>query len=208
MGGYRGAHRLRLDGLRSALVGPFDVTVEGGTCLAVTGASGAGKSLFLRMIADLDSNTGEAWLGEVARSSLSGPDWRRQVVYVPAESGWWSEDIAAHFEPGQRTAAADLVTRFGLPPELLGAQVARLSTGERQRLALIRALVRNPAVLLLDEPTAALDHDSIERVEALLRERRDAGTTLIMVTHDPAQAERFADQRLYMKAGKLQAAPL
>lgn len=203
-----GGHTLKLEGLRSALAGPFDVTVEGGTCLAVTGASGAGKSLFLRMIADLDANEGEAWLGDRSRSSVSGPDWRRQVVYVPAESGWWSEDIAAHFEPGQRAAAADLADRFGLPDGLLGAQVARLSTGERQRLALIRALVRDPAVLLLDEPTAALDHDSIERVEALLRERRDAGTTLVMITHDPAQAERFADQHLYMKVGKLQAAPL
>ena len=195
--------RLTLRGLQSPLAGPFDATVEAGTCLAVTGASGAGKSLFLRMIADLDRNSGEAWLGEQPRSGLSAPDWRRRVVYAPAESGWWSDEVAAHFDPAQRIAAAELAERLGLPPELLSAQVARLSTGERQRLALIRALVRDPAVLLLDEPTAALDRDSIGRVEAVLKARMAAGTTLVLITHDPDQAERLGDQRLTMKAGRL-----
>ena len=58
---------LRIDGLKSPLAGPFDLSVPAGTCLAVMGASGAGKSLFLRMIADLDPNDGEVWLGASAR---------------------------------------------------------------------------------------------------------------------------------------------
>ena len=194
---------LKLEGLKSPLAGPFDLTVEAGTCLAVMGASGAGKSLFLRMIADLDAHDGEVWLGDKARSKMSGPDWRREVVYVAAESGWWDENVAAHFEPQQRAAAAELADRFGLADGLLDAQVARLSTGERQRLALIRALVRQSPALLLDEPTAALDRDSIGKVEAVLRERLAAGTTLIMVTHDPEQAERLGHRHLTMKAGKL-----
>lgn len=197
---------LRIDNLRSPLSGPFDLTVEAGTCLSVMGASGSGKSLFLRMVADLDPNEGEIWLGDVARSSLTGPDWRRQVIYVAAESGWWRDDVAAHFEPSQRPAAADLADRLGLPPELLGAQVSRLSTGERQRLALIRALVRNSPALLLDEPTAALDRDGIAKVEAVLRERMAAGTTLIMVTHDPSQSEHLAHQRLIMRDRRLEPA--
>ncbi len=194
---------LKLENLQSPLVGPFDLTVEAGTCLAIMGASGAGKSLFLRMIADLDPNTGEVWLDGRARSSVSGPDWRRQVVYVAAESGWWDDAVAAHFEPHQREAASELADRFGLVAGLLTAQVARLSTGERQRLALIRALVRQSPALLLDEPTAALDHDSIGKVETVLRERLAAGTTLIMVTHDPAQSERLGHQHLVMAAGRL-----
>ena len=194
---------LKLENLRSALVGPFDINVEAGTCLAVMGASGAGKSLLLRMIADLDPNTGEVWLGDLARSGMSGPDWRRQVTYLAAESGWWDEAVAAHFPPEQRAAAADLAERFGLVDGLLSAQVARLSTGERQRLALIRALVRNSPALLLDEPTAALDRDSIGKVETVLRERLAAGTTLVMVTHDAGQAERLGQQHMVMAAGKL-----
>ncbi len=197
---------LRLQGLGSDLAGPFDLSVEAGTCLAVMGASGSGKSLFLRMIADLDPNRGEAWLGDQPRSGMRAPAWRRRVTYVAAESGWWADDVGAHFEPAQRERAAALAERFGLAAELLQAQVARLSTGERQRLALIRALVREAPVLLLDEPTAALDRDSIGKVEAVLRERLQAGTTLVMVTHDPAQAERLGHSRMRMAAGKLEAA--
>ena len=197
------AGALRIQDLSSRLAGPFDLTVESGAALAVTGASGAGKSLFLRMVADLDPNRGEVFLGEVARSSLPARDWRRQVVYVGAESGWWSDDVADHFTSEQRLAAAELAERLGLKSELLDAKVARLSTGERQRLALIRALVRAPAALLLDEPTAALDRDSVGQVEAVLAERVAAGVLLVMVTHDPGQAQRLARRHLMMKSGKL-----
>ncbi len=194
---------LRIENLHSRLAGPFDVTVAPGEALAVTGASGAGKSLFLRMVADLDSHQGEVWLGDVARSGLHARDWRRKVVYVGAETGWWSDEVAAHFEPAHKAPAAALADRLSLDPALLAAKVARLSTGERQRLALIRALVRQPAALLLDEPTAALDRDSVGRVEALLAERIAAGIILVMVTHDPGQAQRLGSRHLVMQAGKL-----
>ena len=197
--------RLKIEGLQSPLAGPFDLTVEAGTCLAITGASGSGKSLCLRMIADLDPHQGEVWLGDVRRSSLRAPDWRRRVVYAAAESGWWADAVADHFTAPLRATAAGLADRLGLKPELLEAKVARLSTGERQRLALIRALAPNPPALLLDEPTAALDHDSVGAVETLLRERLASGVTLIMVTHDPAQAERLGQQRLAMVKGRLEA---
>ena len=78
---------LRIDGLRSALAGPFTLALEPGGCIGITGASGAGKSLFLRMICDLDPNDGEVWLNGAPRSAMTAPAWRRQVVYVPAESG-------------------------------------------------------------------------------------------------------------------------
>ena len=194
---------LRIENLHSHLAGPFDLVLAPGEALAITGASGAGKSLFLRMVADLDPHQGEVWLDEVARSSLSGRDWRRRVAYVGAESGWWSEAVADHFAPVHRAQVAGLAGRLGLDPALLDAKVARLSTGERQRLALIRALAREPPVLLLDEPTAALDRDSVMRVEALLAERIAAGTLLVFVTHDPNQAQRLAGRRLVMQAGRL-----
>lgn len=200
------ATALRTQGLKSALAGPFDVSVEHGGCVGITGPSGAGKSLFLRMIADLDPNEGEVWLDGKPRSGFTPPAWRRQVVYVPAESGWWADAIAAHFRKDQLDQAQALAERLGLPAGILGEQVSRLSTGERQRLSLIRALTAASPVLLLDEPTSALDQAGVERIEAILRERMADGVAVVLVTHDPVQAMRLADQRFTMAAGRLEAA--
>jgi ABC-type iron transport system FetAB ATPase subunit len=194
---------LRIHNLQSALAGPFELNLEPGGCIGVSGPSGSGKSLFLRMIADLDPNEGEVYLNGAARSSMAAPAWRRQVVYAPAESGWWSDQIAAHFRKDQRAQAGALAERLDLPAGILDQLVSRLSTGERQRLALIRALLIAPPVLLLDEPTSALDADGALRVEKILRERMTDGAAIILVTHNPTQAERLAKRRLTMNAGKL-----
>ena len=86
----------------------------------------------------------------------------------------------------------------------MNGAVARLSTGERQRLALVRALVLGSPVLLLDEPTGPLDPASVERVEALLSERLEAGTILLIVTHDPTQGERLNAARFRMVQRRLE----
>jgi len=81
--------------------------------------------------------------------------------------------------------------------------VAQCSTGERARLALLRALAASPAFLLLDEPTGALDQAATLAVEALLQERMLAGLGVVLVTHDTAQAERLGAVRQQMAAGRL-----
>ena len=83
-------------------------------------------------------------------------------------------------------------------------EVARLSTGERQRMALLRAFTPENRVLLLDEPTSGLDAETTAQIEALLRERMEAGTMLVMVTQDPQQAARLATARYLLAAGQLQ----
>jgi ABC-type iron transport system FetAB ATPase subunit len=93
---------------------------------------------------------------------------------------------------------------LGVAPELLSQPVARLSTGERQRLALARALARHPRVLLLDEPTGALDAESRDRAEALISEHCARGLSVLWVTHDPAQAARMSQRRLTLKKGVAQ----
>jgi ABC-type iron transport system FetAB ATPase subunit len=202
------APRLRIEGLKSELAGPFDLEVATGECVGITGASGSGKSLFLRMICDLDVNQGEVWLDGVARSGMAAPAWRRQVMYVPAESGWWTDVIADHFPKPLLGAAHDMAARLGLPDGIVDGPVSRLSTGERQRLAMIRALVMASPVLLLDEPTSALDGDGAARIEAILTERLAMGLSLVLVTHDPAQAVRMARRRYVMApGGHLGAAP-
>jgi UDP-glucose/iron transport system ATP-binding protein len=191
--------------LRSEFAGPFDLNLGAGACAAITGPSGSGKSLFLRMIADLDPNQGEVWLNGTERASFAAPEWRRKSTYVSAESGWWADTVIDHFGVHKRSEVAALAARLGLHADVLDASIARLSTGERQRLALVRALLLWPPVLLLDEPTGPLDEESVTRVEALLRERMAAGTSILLVTHDANQAERLGDQRYRMAAGQLEA---
>jgi phosphate-transporting ATPase len=167
--------------------------------MAVQGASGAGKTLLLRAIADLDPAEGQVSLDGIERNMMSAPQWRRLVGYLPAESGWWAATIRAHFSDW--TKAFPLIRRLGLPEDVSEWPISRLSTGERQRLALARALAMEPHALLLDEPTAALDPASIATVETIIRERLDQGVCVLWVTHDAAQAARVATRLLRVEAG-------
>ncbi|MCJ0761625.1 ABC transporter ATP-binding protein [Variovorax terrae] len=182
--------------LAGAVVGPFDLELEAGRCTVVTGPSGVGKSLLLRMLADLDPCRGEVSLDGCSRSSMSGPAWRRQVTYVAAEPGWWADRVRAHFDDLE--AVRSLLPDFGLADKLLDQPVSQLSTGERQRMAMVRALVRQPRFLLLDEPTSALDADTTLQVEAAFQRLKQQGMGLLVVTHNEAQAQRLHDRRLRM----------
>lgn len=195
---------LRVQHLRSPLIDIPLLEIGAGECVAVMGASGAGKSLLLRCIADLDPHQGEVSVGGRARSGMPAPVWRRTVMLVPAESGWWADRVDEHFLAGPPDAA--LLEALGLPPAAAGWTVARLSTGERHRLAIARALGFAPEALLLDEPSSALDGAATARLEAVLRQRLDDGACLLLVTHDPAQAERLADRTLIIENGHIPSA--
>ena len=182
-------------------LGPLSFSVEAGECLALRGPSGAGKSLLLRAIADLDPNEGRVSLDGESREDMPAPDWRRRVAYLAAEAGWWADTVADHFADWQ--AARPLVEALGLTADCGEWPVARLSTGEKQRLALVRSLLMEPRALLLDEPTSGLDPDAIERVEALIRARQEAGVSVLWVTHDRAQARRVARRWLEIENGQL-----
>lgn len=201
-----GAPRLTIRDLKSPLAGPFALDLAAGGCVAVSGPSGAGKSLFLRMIADLDPNQGEVRLDGAPRERFGGPEWRRRVPYVAADSGWWAEAVREHFEAATHAAAKALAERFGLDPELFDGPVQRLSTGERQRLAIIRALVLDAPVLLLDEPTAPLDPESTASVEAELKDRLKAGLALVLVTHEAAQAGRLGARHILIRNRRMEPA--
>ena len=182
---------------------PVDLELAEGQCTALSGPSGAGKSILMRAIADLDPNEGEVSLNGRSRESIPAPSWRRQVVYVPAEAGWWADRVDGHFpEPD---LAAPLMVQLGLTEEALGWQVAQLSTGEKQRLAMVRAFLTAPRVMLLDEPTSGLDPEATAKVEALLHERRSEGVAMMLVTHDADQAARMASRHFQMAAGVLKA---
>ena len=175
----------------------FDV--GGGDCLAVMGPSGSGKTLLLRAVADLDPSEGSVSLDNESKETVAPPEWRRRISYVAAEPGWWAATPADHFDDW--TAAQTLAEALLLPPTIGNAPIAQLSTGERLRLALIRALVGSPRFLLLDEPTGALDSATTEAVETILRRRMAGGTGIVLVTHDSRQADRLADNVLGLENG-------
>ncbi len=190
---------LEIKALTRLHIGPVTLSLADGEVIAITGPSGSGKSVLLRAIADLDPNTGNLRTQSGVRAEMSGPVWRRKVAYLPAESGWWADTVAAHFEHPEQ---ADL-TSLGLPPEAMGWEVARLSSGERQRLAFLRLLERAPDVLLLDEPTAPLDAENTALFESRLKRCMAAGTSVLLVTHDPAQSARMAERHFVFSEGQL-----
>lgn len=190
---------LVIENLQTAHFGPLDLSVSPGECVAVMGPSGAGKSLFLRAVADLDPNRGIVSLNGQERSAMSAPDWRRKVALVPAETGWWADRVGEHFPPG--APAAELLDALGLDLGIGAWAVDRLSSGERHRAALARALCGHPAALLLDEPTASLDAASTQGVEKLIGQQLAGGVPVIMVTHEAAQAARLATRTLKLANG-------
>ncbi len=192
---------LKVRGLTRPGLGPIDLDLSEGECVALTGPSGAGKTLLLRAIADLDPNDGQVTLKGAAREETPAPEWRRRVSYFAAESGWWEDTVAAHFADAE--AARRLLPALGLGPQALNWRIDHLSTGERQRLALIRLLVQSPPVLLLDEPTSALDADTARAVETEIKKRCEDGAAVLIVTHDGEQIKRLAGRRLHMKSGRL-----
>jgi putative ABC transport system ATP-binding protein len=130
------ATALLLKDLRSKFAGPFNLELSIGACAAVIGPSGSGKSLLLRMIADLDLNEGEVWLNGQERAAIPAPEWRKRTIYVSAESGWWADTVIEHFARSRRTAVAGLAAKLGVRADRLDAPVAQLSTGEKQRFRL------------------------------------------------------------------------
>jgi ABC-type iron transport system FetAB ATPase subunit len=187
---------LRIDYLQVPGLPALSFEVPAHECLAVEGPSGSGKTRLLRAIADLDAADGYVYLEGIERRELPGPEWRRRVRYASAEPAWWGQNAREHFPDTARLER--LLSALALEPPLLDRPIAELSTGERQRLGLIRALVDEPRVLLLDEPTSALDAPAAALVEELLKFQMLAGRVVVLVSHDARQIERLAHARLQM----------
>lgn len=183
---------LTLIGLTARGLAPIDLEIATCECVSLSGPSGSGKTLLLRAIADLDPNEGEVRFAGGVRSQMPAADWRRSVGYLSPEPGWWADRAGAHFL-GRPIALLDAL---GLPETALDWTIRTMSTGERQRMALARLIERKPNVLLLDEPTAALDAEARQRVEALILDYVADGATALVVTHDPAQARRLGQRHL------------
>ncbi|WP_323807510.1 ABC transporter ATP-binding protein [Marinobacter antarcticus] len=193
---------LRLENVSVGALAKVSLAVPGGQVVCVSGPSGSGKSRLLRAIADLEPHSGRISLSGIDQLALAAHQWRLQVGMVPADSQWWFDEVGGHF-PG--TTGDRLPLALGFPPEVMGWSVSRLSSGERQRLALWRALAREPQALLLDEPTANLDGDTTISIENWLLDeihRRQLAT--LWVAHDPAQIQRVADAHYQIDGTRLE----
>ena len=179
--------------------GPYSLQIAAGQVIGLQGASGAGKTLLLRAIADLDPHQGQARLGNMDCAQVPAPLWRKTVALLPAESFWWFDRVGEHFQQ-PLTENMTCLEQLGFTAEVMDWEISRLSTGEKQRLAIARLLQNKPAALLLDEPTASLDAANIDCVENLLLDYcKQQQVPLLWVSHDSRQLDRVADKRLFLE---------
>ena len=187
---------LRVEQLTIKPLPPLTFSVAAGECLAIEGPSGSGKTRLLRAIADLDPAEGYVFLNGRERREMPADHWRLKVRYVASEPGWWAVTARQHLKATPRVE--QLVAALGLSATHLDQPITQLSTGERQRLAFARAIADEPDVLLLDEPTAALDARSASLVEGLIRSELAAKCRIILVSHNPVEIDRLAEARLLL----------
>ncbi len=192
-----------------------DISIEAGEFITIMGQSGSGKSTLLSVLGGMNHPTaGEVEMAGVKLYQLPGEklaDFRAQnlgfvfqsfhlIPYLTAiENVMLPLAIVRMSAPAKKTAARQALERVGL-----GAKLDRLpnqlSGGEQERVAIARAIVNNPHILLADEPTGNLDSKTSEEVMALFRELNEAGQTVVMVTHNPENGA-YSDRTINLKDG-------
>lgn len=203
------AHKLTKRYGKKTALDTLSIDVQPGQVLGLIGRNGAGKSTLIRCLLGLTAkDEGEAWLfGE--RSECLGDDVKQRLAYVPQQPnalGWLRvgdmlDFIGRFYLRWDGPLAADLLQRWDIDRTQL---MSKLSPGERQRLALIRALATRPELMVLDEPAAALD--PVARRD-LLREivvrSAEFGTTVLFSTHILSDLERVASHVAFVDHGRL-----
>jgi tungstate transport system ATP-binding protein len=191
-----------------AIVDRVTATIEGGPRTVILGANGAGKSVLMRLAHGILVPTS----GQVRWSTPEVPGAPRRQAMVFQRPMLLRRSALAnvtfalkvHGRPRDRRFAAAMhaLSRVGLAA--LADRPARvLSGGEQQRLALARAWALDPDVLFLDEPTANLDPGATREVESVIQAIHDAGTKIVLITHNLGQARRLGDEILYLDQGRL-----
>jgi putative ABC transport system ATP-binding protein len=188
----------------------LDLNLKPGDRLGLVAPSGAGKTLLLRALAQLNPlQTGELRCQGRRAEEISMPRWRSTVMLVPQSCAvmpgsvehnlrsplQWQEHRQRH--PWDRNRVLDWLEQLGRPAEFLDWDAEQLSGGELQVLNLIRALQLEPAILLLDECSASLDHATTLALEALLEQWLQAGSrACVLTSHDSGQIQRFCNRVL------------
>jgi ABC-2 type transport system ATP-binding protein len=190
-------------------------TIARGECVAILGQNGSGKSTLVRLLSTLlidDGGEARIFGHDVVREAGA---IRRLVNRVSVEASFFKKmsaaenlSYAARFygmtRRRTRTAIPEILTRVGFPPERRGEAMENLSRGMQQKVALARALLTSPVLLLLDEPTTGLDPRSKLEVQDFIRQVRvEHDATILLCTHDMAEAEALADRVGILDRGRL-----
>ena len=189
------------------LIGPVSTTLSGDGITIIVGPNGSGKTTLLKVMHGVARISDGAVNWAVPHSEaqhhqgyvFQTPIMLRRSV---ADNLRYPLQLRGMKKDEIERRMADWAQKTGLQDHL-EISATRLSGGEKQRLALGRALIRRPEVLFLDEPCANLDGASTRDIEALLTEARDAGTRIIMTTHNIGQAKRLADDAIFMLHGAI-----
>lgn len=198
------------------LLKQVNLSLSAGECLGLSGPSGSGKSVLLRALAGLDAlQTGNLQLFGQSLSAWAMPDYRSQVMYLPQKpvfvpgTARFNLDLPLGFKVYRLHRPPEIPWQaLGLTPDFGSRDISRLSGGERQKLALLRALRLKPQILLLDEPTAAMDPESGKQAEALILQwLSQPQRACIWVSHQPPQLARVASRQLKLVQGCLQPTP-
>ncbi|MDD5286291.1 MAG: ABC transporter ATP-binding protein [Desulfuromonadaceae bacterium] len=192
-----------------------DISIEAGEFITIMGQSGSGKSTLLSVLGGMNHPTmGDVEMAGVKLYQLPGEklaDFRSQnlgfvfqsfnlISYLTAsENVMLPLAIVKMSRPAKRSAARQALERVGLAGKL-DRLPNQLSGGEQERVAIARAIVNNPQILLADEPTGNLDSKTSEEVMALFRELNGAGQTVVMVTHNPENSA-YSNRTITLKDG-------
>lgn len=199
-------------GQRRKLLIDIDLAIKAGELFTIIGPSGAGKSSLLYLLNRMhEVSSGEIRYNEQPLTSYEVTDLRRQVGMLLQKPFMLPGTVRANILAGPQLsskrstyAPEDLLSLVGLGPNLLGQEARSLSGGEQQRVSLARLLANQPQVLLLDEPTAALNQAAAEEIEALIQKLVvEQHLTVVMITHDLNQAQRLGNTTALLVDGCL-----
>ena len=194
------------------LIDDFDLRITRGSITMIMGPNGAGKSLSLRLIQGLlapdrgriiwpDANDRDGRGGQAKKVAIV---FQKPVLLRRSVKANLRHALAVYGVPARhRSALAEKYLAMGQLLDLADRPARVLSGGEQQRLSIVRALAAEPELLLLDEPTASLDPQATQMIEALIANAHGQGTTIVCVTHDPGQARRLADTVAFVHKGRV-----
>ena len=186
--------------------------VLAGEAVAIQGPSGSGKSTLVRVLSTLlEMDGGSLLLDGRDAHELAPTDYRTRVAFLAQQPAMFDGTVLSNLGAGLQlrgkplhpSRARELIAAVGLDQSMLPREARTLSGGEKQRVALARALANGPEILLLDEPTAALDPDSGARIVALLRDLHGRGLSIVMVTHEDEHARALGGTLYRCEKGRL-----